>query len=67
MSAPPKDAIAIVHWPGQSTPACEDHRDKLMGLADAMGMPRPSTSRPDYPMVCANCANEAAKKAMGDG
>jgi hypothetical protein len=56
-----KPAKQIVHWPGQDTAACEDHLQKLVGLAAVLGFQLSWT--PCEEMVCANCANEASKSA----
>ena len=54
-------ATEIVHWPGQSVPACDAHANKLRGLAHVLGFPLASTP-PTEEIECSNCANEAKKK-----
>ena len=54
-------ATFIVHWPGQDTPACEDHADKLRALAVAMGF-SVSATRCETDDECKNCQNEEVKK-----
>ena len=49
------DATVIVHWPGQSTPACEEHAAQLNGLAEAMGFTLAATPVVE-PVECENCA-----------
>ncbi len=57
----------IVHWPGQDTPACDEHAQKLKALGRVMGFTVSSTTiiltiiSPD--IVCKNCENE---KRLGD-
>lgn len=54
------NATVMVHWPGQTTAACENHARKLEGLAGFLGFPLTSTPAPDG-TPCANCENEAKK------
>ena len=56
-------ATVIVHWPGKDVPACEDHRQKLAKVAEAMGFLLSYTDC--KPTTCTNCENEA-KKSEGD-
>ena len=57
-------ATEIVHWPGQDTPACDEHYEKLKALARVMGFPLSATPAiADEP--CANCENEAKKAGQG--
>lgn len=55
-------AINIVHWPGKSTPACEAHTAQFNGLADVMGMPRPTVTPAPEGSICTNCENEEKAK-----
>jgi hypothetical protein len=56
-----KPATQIVHWPGKSIPACEDHLRKLVGLGAVLGIVVACT--PCEETVCVNCENEAQKAA----
>lgn len=56
------DATEIVHWPGQDTPACEEHARKLKALGIAMGFAVSSTPWPAGG-ICKNCENEQAGRA----
>jgi hypothetical protein len=56
-----KEVTEIVHWPGQDTPACEDHANKLKALGRTLGIIVSSTPWPAGG-VCKNCENEANKK-----
>lgn len=60
-----KPAIQIVHWPGQDTPACEDHLRKLVGLGAALGIQVRWT--PCEETVCPNCESEQKKKVAANG
>lgn len=51
------DATKFVHWPGQTTAACDEHTAKLESLARAMGFFVDSTPAPAG-IPCANCENE---------
>lgn len=53
-------ATYIVHWPGKSTPACDDHKKQLEGLGVVMGIRVASTPVANN-QECTNCANEAAQ------
>ena len=51
-----------VHWPGQTVFVCEAHKLKALGVARAMGMPRPTVDSFDIDgEECSNCQNEACK------
>jgi len=56
-------ATQIVHWPGQDTPACDLHAQKLRTVADIMGFTVSSTPcNPfDPELRCSNCEHEAQK------
>lgn len=54
-------ATQIVHWPGNSVPACELHAEKLKGLASFMGFSVSITPAAEG-AECINCANEAARR-----
>lgn len=56
-----KPATQIVHWPGQDTPACEDHLRKLVGLGAILGIQISWT--PCDETICANCETEERKLA----
>lgn len=56
-------ASVIVHWPGKDTAARVDHAVKLASLASAMGFALSSTPCSEE-VECANCENEAKKKAV---
>jgi hypothetical protein len=51
----------VVYWPGQKTFACETHKDKLLYLASAMGMPAPDYEPLCIVAECKNCINESKK------
>lgn len=53
-------ATQIVHWPGKSTPACDEHADKLKNLAGFMGFLVSAT--PANGEECSNCVNETKLK-----
>ena len=55
-----KPALYIVHWPGNSIPACEDHVHRLVILGSVLGLQ--ITRTPCEETICANCANEAKAK-----
>lgn len=55
------EATEIVHWPGQDTPACDEHARKLKAVGAAMGFPVSSTPWPAGG-ICKNCESEAAKR-----
>jgi|HubBroStandDraft_2_1064218.scaffolds.fasta_scaffold343286_1 hypothetical protein len=55
------NAIVIVHWPGQDTPACAIHAEKLVNLGRVMGFNVSSTVLLTE-QECTNCVNEAKKK-----
>lgn len=57
-----EEVTEIVHWPGQDTPACDKHAERLKALGRAMGITVSSTPWPDGG-VCKNCANEEKKRA----
>jgi hypothetical protein len=54
-----KSTIYMVHWPGQDTPACNEHLRKLLSLASVMGFQVSYT--PVENTECENCRN--TKKA----
>jgi hypothetical protein len=56
-----KNATMIAHWPGQDTPACDDHAKKIAAVAIAMGF-QLSLTPSTVDELCANCVNEARKK-----
>ncbi len=58
------NATVIAHWPGQDTPACPHHLQKLVSLAAVMGFPLSWTDI-EGEIECSNCANEA-KKLLAD-
>lgn len=71
----------LVHWPGQDTPACEEHTAKLLSLASHMGFSL-STTPIDAGTVatfdtlkfldehgsffCPNCVNEEKKRSAAN-
>jgi hypothetical protein len=55
------EATEIVHWPGQDTPACAEHAEKLKKLGSFMGFAVSSTPWPAGG-ICANCENETKKQ-----
>jgi hypothetical protein len=57
-------ATFAVYWPGQITYTCEKHKNQLLRVASAMGLPPV-----DYQEItdttfgyCTNCKNELKKK-----
>ena len=50
-------ATQMVHWPGQETPACDEHTKKLLALAGHMGF-SVSTTPIVWIVECKNCENE---------
>ena len=53
-------ATQIVHWPGKSTPACDEHTEKLKRLGNMMGFGVSSTLCVEE-VECSNCANKEKK------
>lgn len=56
------EATEIVHWPGQDTPACYVHAERLKALGRALGI---EVSLTPWPCggICKNCENEAKRRA----
>lgn len=46
-------ATQIVHWPGKDVPACDAHREQMLGVAEAMGFKISWT--PCAETECPNC------------
>ena len=57
-----KQATNIVHWPGQTTAACDDHATQLQNLGGVLGFPVSISPCTDG-SVCGNCLNEEVKHA----
>lgn len=55
------DAVAIVHWPGKDTPACDEHLNKLVGLGAVLGI-RVSWTPCTQGEICTNCENDPKKR-----
>jgi hypothetical protein len=58
-------AVYLVHWPGNDVLACNQHKEKLVGLAGHMGVGLSYTSYDGPPTECPNCENEAKMKQKG--
>ena len=56
------NATFIVHWPGQDTPACDDHAKKLQGIAGVLGLGLSMTTIVGAEIPCSNCENEKKKE-----
>jgi hypothetical protein len=57
-------AKQIVHWPGQDTPACDEHLNKLVGLGAVLGIQIAWTPCAEQP--CANCETIANKERRAE-
>lgn len=51
-----KPATQIVHWPGKDTNACDEHRNRLIGLGAVLGYM--ITWTPCEETICNNCYSE---------
>lgn len=56
-----KPATQIVHWPGQDTPACDEHLKRLVGLGAVLGICISWT--PCTETICENCMSEEKRAA----
>jgi hypothetical protein len=57
-------ALVMVHWPGQDTPACDEHAGQLATVAEAMGFALSATPiSPDLVLECENCRRKREKAA----
>ena len=54
-------ATKIAHWPNQDVPCCDEHAEKLKGLAGAMGFTVSVTDAAEG-LECVNCKSEEALK-----
>lgn len=55
-----KPATQIVHWPGQDTPACDEHLQKLLAVAKIMGFTVTWTKCEET--ICENCGTESIRE-----
>jgi len=57
------EATEIVHWPGQDTPACEEHAQKLKALGRFMGIIVSSTPWPADGTICKELRERSEENA----
>lgn len=50
-------ATQMVHWPGKSTPACDEHTKQLQAASQVLGFTLTTTSILGM-VECENCINE---------
>lgn len=49
----------IVHWPGKSTPACDEHKRGLENLGAFMGLTNLQSTEAPAGAQCESCRNKA--------